>query len=431
MLRSRFENRVAVSLSGPFGSGKTSALAAIVGEMVDDGAIDLHEIAAFAPTRQAIRRLRAMIGAHWPDVTQPQSELFARELSGTPTDALVGHTALVHDDESLRLDRVAREYRDVLRRLNRLTDDPRDVAFLNGLTPRIDAALRFDIERRKRGEALPPSVYLHGVADFLRDYKARHGALDIADLLNGDYYVSKQIRLLLLDEVSDEDRDTVVRFFPNASIVTTSVDERPADVALHLPRCLRAPDRWDVVDHSASPFLIPPPDDFASLFILTNPWRRAVWLRWLREHGLPQPDSTAWRAMVAAYRLDRDESVSAWDVNPLLMRAGLPREEGWIDRDEIDGWPGWREIGAADPYIRDHLDAVQAREPDPAHWPTIRINVAANVRHDEADAVIFDCAAGRPSSNELIDLALTRATKRLIVLQGETASRRLPGGCDD
>src|SRR5262249_8494664 len=152
-------------------------------------------------------------------------------------------------------------------------------------------------------------------------------------------------RLLLLDEVSDEDRDTGVRFFPNASIIATSVEPQPADVALHLPRCLRAPERGDVADHTASPFLIPPPGDLASAFILTNPWPRAVGLRWLREHGLPQPDSTAWRAMRAAHRLDQGATVSAWDINPLLKRAGLPREEGWIDRDDIvDGWSGWREI---------------------------------------------------------------------------------------
>lgn len=419
--------RVTASISGQFGSGKTSALAAIVGAAVASGMIGLHEMAVYAPTGIAIRRLRAMIGEHWPELA-PQSDLFARELSGTPTDAYFGHTALEHDDGALPMDRVKREYLDVLRRLNSLTDDPRDVAFLRGLSPKVEASLRFDIERRKRGDPLPLMLQLHGAADFLKAYKARNNIVDDADLLHGDYYHSKQVRLVLLDETGDEDRARLLRFFPNASVIATSVEPQPADISMHLPRCLRQPERWDIVDHKASPFLIPPPDDFASLFILTNPWRHGIWLHWLATHGIPPPLRYNWRAMVAAYRLDQGETVRAYDINPLLRRAGLqPDLDRHVDRDEIEGWSNWRDVGAADVRTRDHLDAVLKRYGGVSGLPFVKLVTPPTVRQAEADVVIFDCAGGRPGDASIVELALTRAKKRLIVLQGETVQKRLSG----
>lgn len=409
-------------ICGPFGSGKTTALGEIVG-IADRVGVTLNQIAAFAPTRAAVRRLRAIIGQRWPDL-DPQTDLFSPELSGVPMDALRGHTALPGSLRPLRLDHVARGYLDIIRQANDFGNGV-DPKFLAMVKPRVKTALRYDLDTRLRGEPLPRSAPLHAVANYLADYKAEHSLHDKADLAHGGLYVSPQIKLLLLDEIGDDDQQMLMRLFPNASVVATSLTARTADVVIELPRCLRRPERWNITVNKPSPFLIPAPQDFASLFILTPPWRRRVWTAWLRDNGLPPPPSPAWSALVAAWSLDQGGCVPAYRVNPLLKRAGLPMESDWLYREDIDGWRGWHDMAAGfDPLLATHADAVLARFGRLKFLPMVRLSMPRFVRYLEAEVVILDCESGMPKDDSAA-LAVSRATKRLIVLQGETSSQQL------
>lgn len=420
-LRIAGDKPFSASIFGPFGCGKTTALAEIVG-VADRLGVTLNEIAAFAPTQAAARRLRGLIGQRWPEL-DPR-DLFAPELSGVPMDALRGHTALPGRDLPHMIDWVARGYLDVVRQANDFGNGV-DPKFLASVRPKIRKVLRYDIAKRLRREPLPRAAPLYAIAKFLAEHKARHHLLDKADLANGDLYVSPQIRLLLLDQIDEQDRALLVRLFPNASVIATSLTALRADVAIELPRCLRQPERWNIVVNKPSPFQIPAPQDFASLFIMTPPWRRGVWLAWLRVNGLPQPPSIGWSAIVAAWSLDQGGCVPARRINPLLKRAGLDPETDWLYRDDIAGWTDWREIGGRfNPALRDHADAVLERFGRLTWLPLVRMSMPRLVRYLEAEIVILDYGSGMPADDSTA-LAISRATKRLIVLQGETARQQV------
>lgn len=403
------------NISGPLGSGKTTALARLV-EIAFECGISLDEIAVFAPTQFAIRRLRMLAAAPWPDV-EP-ADLFAPVLSGTPDDALRMHTALACDDTEYRLGHVAHCYLDHLARLNGLAQaNPSDMAFRNSLKPRVLSGLRADIEARTEQVPLPRNSYLHAIANFVGEYKRSRRLADRADLLHAGYYQSHQVRILLLDEIAESERSLIVRYFPQASVVDTSLTPHPADVVIALPRCLRQPRRLDIVDDDPVPTMVPPLPAFDSLFIVAPPWRHRRWLYWLHENAIPPPPSARWRAIAAAWRFDQEQSVPARALNPLLARAGLePVTSGrWlVEPGEVDGWSSWLDVGAHDPVTFDHALGVLARYGRLDHLPTVRLGMAP--RHVEADVVIADGSCGwRDDDDEQV--AVTRATKQLVTLQ--------------
>jgi hypothetical protein len=322
--------RFTASIIGPHGSGKTSALAAMFAAAFDAG-IGQHEMAAYATSWAAIGRLRAMASI-WPS-----------DLTGTPGDAMRRHTALPCAGR-LGIDDVARGYLALLARVNELGDGPADLAFLAAIRPKVRAAIRADIRSRLTGEPLPRSAYLAEVADYLAAFKQHYHLADDADLIHADYYASPQIKLVLLDEIGAQDRALLVRYFPNASLITADRQSVAADHVIALPRCLRTPERVDIT--GTSPSLVPPPVDFASLIIFTPRWRRGAWLEWCRDHAIARPEA--------------------------------------------------------------------------------RIMSPRGLQHVEAEIVIVDCAGGGWDDVDAAELALTRATKRLIVLQGEIARLQLP-----
>jgi len=162
--------------------------------------------------------------------------------------------------------------------------------------------------------------------------------------------------LFAISLVAEDEATILTRYFPTASIVTTGRDCKDADVVFCLPDCLRKPERVNI---DAPVSLIPPPDDFASLFILAPPWRRGPWLGWLRQHGLPCP-----------FKLSR-----------------------------------WK---------AEHVLAVLERYDRLSNLPLVKLSGASAVRGIEAEVVIADEQA-------LIDdvtkeIALRRATRRLVVV---------------
>jgi hypothetical protein len=409
--------RFSASISGPFGSGKSTALANVVW-LAFDLDITLNEIAVFAPDHLAIRHLRRLIGARWPDL-DPQTELFAPHLTGLPVDALRGHTALIGDDVPINSADLMRGFVDFLARINDIETPPSaaDAAFLDSLKPRLAAAIGADLEARlDPSMPWPRDAYLDAVRDYVADYKERRRLLDLADLVHGDHYVSDNVRLLLLDEIDEPDCALIARCFPNAGIVATGARPRSSDVAIQLPRCLRSPARFDIVDDNPVPQLLPPLADFNSLFILAPRWRLRLWLPWLAQQGIPPPANwSRWRAMVAAWRLDQDQSAFARALNPLLKRAGLAPSDDWlVDPGDVEGWSTWQEIGAADPLTRDHALSVLNRYGQLTALPIVRI--ARRLRHVEADVVIADASSGWLDDDGEA-LATSRATRQLIVMK--------------
>ena len=406
------------SIAGTYGSGKTTALAATIHAVLDLG-IDLNEIAVFAPTEPMIRRLRALVGSRWPDA-DPQADIFAHELSGVPEDAMRRHTALACDDRPVRLSDLKRGYLDILARINDITAPVSDLdrKFLKSLEPRLSAALQADREARLDNLQWPRGSYLAAVRDYVVTYKALHRLRDKPDLVHADYYTSRQVRLLVLDEVDEAESAILTCYFPNASIITASLTGRPADIALHLPICLRHPDRLDIEDAVIAPRLVPPPpDDFASLFLIVPPWRHGPWLAWLSSLGIPPPaDFRRWRAVVAAWRCDHGGVTVAPTINPLLTANGLARCDDWlVSADDVEGWTDWRDLaGRFDVRMRDHADAVLARYGQLDELPTVRMARPAMLRGIEADVVITDAAAW--VGDDAREIALSRATRQLIVI---------------
>jgi hypothetical protein len=157
-----------------------------------------------------------------------------------------------------------------------------------------------------------------------------------------------------MDEVEPDDANVLPRYFPNASIVMTSRQQKDGHIPFHLPACLRQPVSIELEAQFVS--MVPPPEDFASLFVLACPWHRSAWLAWLKHHGLPAP-----------FRL------SKWSA--------------------------------------DHAAAVLARFNRLSQLPTVRLGSPASVQGIEADFVIVERAAC--FNADLLDIALTRATRQL------------------
>jgi len=340
-------NRFTACIFGPPGSGKTSALASVIHAARDVG-VTSAQIAAFAPW-PAIERLRALAGGLQPD------------LSGIPIDAMRRYSAQIGSHRLLQPEAIASGYiGDVLAPLNDITVEPTETEarFLESLKPRVLAAIQADHDARLGSQALPRNAYLECVADYASNYKSHRRLLDKADLIRGNYYSCKQVRLLCLDEISPDDAVVMRRYFPNASVIVASQQETEADIAIGLPRCLRKPEKIEI---EAGPLTTvpPPPNDFGSLFILASPGRRSAWLSWLRGQGLPAP-----------FRLSR--------------------------------WPA------------EHAGAVLARYDRLSHLPIVRFGSPASVRGIEAEFVITESASW--ADDELRDIALSRATRRLMII---------------
>ena len=186
---------VTTHISGPCGAGKTTALAHIVRMSCETG-IPLSQTAVFASTGSALRHLCALIGDE-PD------RLFSKERVGVPLDAMRRHSVLVGKDRALHTNEVAAGYLDILARLNDISEPVTDSdrRFLDSLKPRLLAALRADHECRLGGLAWPRNAYLDSVRDYTADYKTLQRLHDKADFVHADYYVSRQVRLLILDEI--------------------------------------------------------------------------------------------------------------------------------------------------------------------------------------------------------------------------------------
>ena len=334
--------RFTATVVGPRGSGKTSALAASI------RAMPAHQVAAFAPW-PAITRLRTLA---------PNLRF---DMSGRPLDALHRYSALPGADRYPRHDDMADSYiAEILAVINRLHEPPTETEerFLESLRPRVMAALRADQQARLMAEPLPRNAYLEAVADYARNYKTIRRLHDEADLIAGDYYTCGYVKLLILDEIQPDDAAVLPRFFPNASLLVASQAEQPADVVFHLPVCLRHPARVEI--EASAVTMVPPPDDFTSLFVIVSPWRRKAWLSWLQHHGLPAP-----------FRLSR------WSAG----QAG----------------------------------AALARYNRLTDLPVVRLGSAFAMRGLETEVVIVEREACYNS--EMEEIAFSRATRSLIILQ--------------
>jgi hypothetical protein len=417
------------SLSGPYGSGKSSALSCLVGAAVSSG-LGLHEIAAYASTPLAIDRLRQLIGTRF--ACEP-GDLFCDGLSGTLMEALRHHTAIISSDRALNIESVVNDFLAMITVANDLAKTPENAAFLQSMRPKVRDAIRLDIMRREHGGALPGLAFYHNVAETLARHKEDTGILDDADLVHGDYRTSRQVRLLLLDELDATPlrRAALLRLFPNAAIVETSRAARAADLALQLSDCLRRPERWDMIDSNPLPQHIPAlPSDLSSLLIVAPPWRSGLWFGWLGSQGLPPaPHMAGWRAIVAAHRYDDEDAIDVpvKRLKPLLDRAGLTYDgdpTDWISRGDVVGWSSWRELGERYfPKAYAHAVAVLERFGRLTGLPRVRVSSADALRHDEAEVVIVDATGGLDADQTAI--ALSRATKRLITMQGERPSEKL------
>lgn len=422
-------NRVTACICGPYGSGKTTALALTAQAAFSHG-LGLHEMAAFAPTWLTIRRLRFLVGQAWPDV-DPQSDLFGAELSGVPASAMHGHTALAGDDCEIPLRAIERGFLDIIARINDISPerDDREAAFLESVRPRLAAAIRADLAARLQGVELPRNAYLDAIREYVASYKQENRLLDVADLAHGPYYTSPQVRLLLLDEVTREDQEILTRYFPNASIVTASRHRQSADVRLDLPTCLRCPQLIEITDSRPTPWLVPPlPEDLASLFVIAPPWRRGAWLAWLSGQGLPGPAGfTRWLGVVAAWNYDEDRCANARMINPLLRACGLPViEDFFAAPGEIENWTDWRDMaGRVSLHLRTHAENVLARYGRLSHLPTVRLGHPARLRGIEAEVVILDATGNYDDDARAV--ALSRATRQLIVMQPNSCRSAQPG----
>ena len=334
--------RFTANVFGPRGSGKTTALAAIIQDM------EPHHVAAFAPW-PAIARLRALA---------PNLKF---DLSGQPLDALHRYSALPGADRYPHHEPIADSYiAEVLAIINDLHEPPTEMEqrFLESLKPQVLAALQVDQQARLDAEPQPRNAYLNAVAEYAETYKARRHLRDKADLIAGDYYVCRPIKLLILDDVEPQDAQVLPHFFPNASLVTASLHQQDADVAFHLPVCLRSPERVEIEGGLVSS--IPPPADFTSLFVIAPPWQRKSWLSWLQHYGLPAPFC-----------------LSHWTA--------------------------------------DHAGAVLARYNRLTDLPVVRLGSAAAMRGLEAEIVIADREACYNS--EMAEIALSRASRALVIFQ--------------
>ena|GEM_PF-4306280 len=335
--------RFTACISGPMGSGKTTALFEIIRAALGLG-ICSDDIVAVAP---------------WPAVVQANASTACKWL--LPIDAMLRYTALIGSNKRVRPDCVAKSYlADVLAPLNDISDQPTETEarFLESLKPRLIAAIKADHEARLESLDLPRNAYLETVRAYTATYKRRHGLLDKADLIQGDYFVSSRTRLLVMDEIAEDEACVMPRYFPNASVIVATRNPTDAELNLGLPVCLRRPERIDL-DSGPVTTVPPPPDDFGSLFIIAPPWRRSAWLYWLLYHGLPAPF--------------------------------------WINK--------WSAAQAG---------AVLARYGRLSNLPTVKLGNAAHMRGIEAEIVIAESPA--MCTEDFREIALTRATRSLFVI---------------
>lgn len=225
-----YRRRFTASLIGPHGSGKTTALAEIIGRAEDSG-IDMGRIAAFAPTMPAARHLSATVMARWwPDALH--DVIFDVGKTGTPLHAIVHNTVAGEGRRFARsskgaAERAAVQYLEVLRRLNGLDHSEASERFLRKQLPKIRRAILYDLDRRLRDPEKPYNSYLYHVAVFYEAFKNAVGEFDIADMVHSACYVDHDVRLLVLDEVNDNERRALVALYPDASIVAATFAEQP------------------------------------------------------------------------------------------------------------------------------------------------------------------------------------------------------------
>lgn len=308
-------------MHGDFACGKTTTLAEIVWRAESQG-IDRGNMAVFAPNLYGIRRLKDVIGRAYGEA----EDLFLPEFCGLPIEAMHSHSAMI-GDSILDRDELSDEYLMLIARANGLCQhNPTDASWLLSLKPQVVAAIGADHESRLYHRPLPRNAYLSAVSEFIAEHKREARVLDRADLLHGDYYQSPQVKLLLLDEVAAEDRGILQRFFPCASVITTSHQPVAADVTVHLKDTLRHPARSEYCN--VTPDLIPPPAPCESLLIATSKWRKWMWMKWLKDNHLPYP-------------LARDAVPKVKIGLPLWLRAC---EADTVIVDDT-GWPSeWRRV---------------------------------------------------------------------------------------
>lgn len=428
VFRPWFGRSFSAAITGEAGSGKTTAVAHAIHAAVEAG-IPLHLIAAFSPTTMAANRLRQLVGSFWP--TASPRDLFGDGMSGTPIDAARERTTLRFE----RVDRshkgAVKEFTALIKRVGEIGDGLSSQKFLQGRETDICRAIHADIEARLTGQELPLIAWLHEIADFYRAFKQRNGLVDVADLHLAPVAPMHDCALLFLDDIGALDRALLRRIFPAASVVTTGPADQPCDLCVSLGESLRRPERIELEDQHGPPSLVPVPGGSVLILLPGRAgWRYGEWCRWCDACGLPFRDewrSPEWRGLVAAWRLDRGEEVPFIWIETLLAASGLDcaDDEGLIDRDDIPRWRSWRELAIRPALIR-AADHILARFGSLRDIPVTRILQARAARGIEAETVIVDCfARGLP---EVYPLALSRATRRLIILQGHRAAQRIQVG---
>lgn len=218
--------RFECSLQGPHLCGKSLSLAELVWR-ADQLDVAMVEMAVFGRTRPAIWKLRRLIGSHWPDL-DPHKDLFPPELTGVVIDALHAHSAVPGYSKPMPYEAIADDYLMKIADANQLEMTPTNANWLKSVRKYVVAAIQTDLACRLEKIALPLNAYVHLVAEHVAAYKRDYELIDFADLVHGPYYQSPQVRLLLLDEVDAQQRKLVARFFPNASIVTTEINDAGA-----------------------------------------------------------------------------------------------------------------------------------------------------------------------------------------------------------
>jgi len=199
--------------------GGAPALAAI-GRTAIEGGLPSYSIGLFAAAKPAALALRDDIARGFPLYDDP-AELFEDDAVGRPRDAMLAHSRFDRIVCGADIRRAASEFTALIALMGGFTLE-RHRIFLARRRREIEDGIHLDIACRAKGEPLPRIAWLHEAADHYRNYKARFGLVDGHDLEAAAFWPDRAIRLLLLDDVTDKERDRLMQIYPNSAAIIHS-----------------------------------------------------------------------------------------------------------------------------------------------------------------------------------------------------------------